>query len=155
MLTKNATPAAIEQKLKDILLDLGDPGKDVYYGYGLPKLSKLINEIPDVPIIISGKCGDDVYYTLNKKGLLTISGTGKMIDFIYNSAPWYGSRRNIKKVDIKNGVTSIGDHAFVGCSGLTSITIHDNVTSIGASAFGDCSGLISVNIPDSVTNTVN
>ena len=38
-------------------------------------------------------------------------------------------------------VTSIGDYAFYGCSGLTSIEIPEGVTSIGRDAFGDCSGL--------------
>ena len=36
---------------------------------------------------------------------------------------------------ISNGVTSIGDYAFYGCSGLTSITVPDSVTSIGRDAF--------------------
>ena len=48
-------------------------------------------------------------------------------------------------------VTSIGNDAFSGCSGLTDITIPDSVTSIGGSAFFNCDGLKSVTIPDSVT----
>ena len=52
---------------------------------------------------------------------------------------------------IPNGVTSIGYHAFDGCSGLTSVNIPNSVTSIGSSAFRDCSGLTSVTIPNSVT----
>ena len=44
-------------------------------------------------------------------------------------------------------VTSIGNYAFDGCSGLTSITIPDGVTSIGDFAFSDCSGLTSITIP--------
>ena len=53
---------------------------------------------------------------------------------------------------IPESVTSIGDGAFYGCSGLTSITIPNSVTSIGGSAFYNCSGLTSVTIPNSVTS---
>ena len=49
-------------------------------------------------------------------------------------------------------VTSIGDYAFEGCSGLTSVTIGNSVTSIGWGAFYGCSGLTSVSIPNSVTS---
>ena len=53
---------------------------------------------------------------------------------------------------IPDGVTSVGNDAFSGCSGLTSVTIPDSVTSIGTWAFSGCSGLTSITIPDSVTN---
>ena len=43
-----------------------------------------------------------------------------------------------------NSVTSIGDDAFSGCSGLTNITIPNSITSIGSSAFYDCTGLKTV-----------
>ena len=50
------------------------------------------------------------------------------------------------------GLTSIGERAFDGCSGLTSMEIPASVTSIGRSAFSGCSGLASVEIPASVTS---
>ena len=52
----------------------------------------------------------------------------------------------------KYSVTSIGELAFIYCSGLTSIAIPNSITSIGESAFEGCSGLTSVTIPNSVTN---
>ena len=61
-------------------------------------------------------------------------------------------RKNADVIAIPNGVTSIGDYAFQGCSGLTSVTIPNSVTSIGNYAFSGCSGLTSVTIPNSVTS---
>ena len=56
---------------------------------------------------------------------------------------------------IPDGVTSIGDSAFIDCTGLTSVTIPNSVTSICDSAFLGCTGLTSVTIPDSVTRIYN
>ena len=52
-------------------------------------------------------------------------------------------------------VTSIGDKAFDGCDGLTSIEIPNSVTSIGSDAFDNCYGLTSIEIPNSVTSIGN
>lgn len=53
--------------------------------------------------------------------------------------------------DITHSVIAIGEHAFYGCSGLTSVTIPSSITTIGRAAFGQCTGLTSVVVPNSVT----
>jgi len=59
---------------------------------------------------------------------------------------------SVNKVVLGEHVTEIGESAFYGCSGLTSIEIPSSVTSIGSSAFDGCSGLTSIEIPNSVTS---
>ena len=55
-----------------------------------------------------------------------------------------------KNTKVPSGVTSIGEAAFCGCSGLTSITLPESVTEIGSSAFSKCSSLESITIPEGV-----
>ena len=96
---------------------------------------------------------DNLTWTLTANGTLTISGAGAMKDYDYDSNPspvYHNSK--VKKIVIENGVTSIGESAFYGCSSLTSITIPDSVISIGEWAFYDCSSLTSITIPKSVTS---
>lgn len=103
-----------------------------------------------------GSCGESVHWRLEDSGTLTISGTGDMADYSYTNkganTPWYPSRENLKSVVIKDGVTSIGEMAFINCNSLESIHIPDSVISIGRYAFFDCSSLPSVSIPNSVTS---
>ena len=97
---------------------------------------------------------DNLTWKLDADGTLTISGTGAMKDYDYNNNPSPANQKkgSVKKVVIKDGVTSIGKDAFKNCSNLKSITILDSVTSIGDFAFSDCSSLTSITIPDSVTS---
>ena len=60
-----------------------------------------------------------------------------------------------KNTTIPASVTSIGNYAFSGSSGLTSVEIPTNVTSIGDNAFFECNGLTSISIPSSVTSIGN
>ena len=71
-----------------------------------------------------------------------------------NPAPWNG-QGIIKKVIIKNGVTSIGGYAFAGRSSITSVSIPKSVKYIDREAFRSCTGLTSITIPNSVTSIGN
>ena len=104
----------------------------------------------------SGKCGENVTWTLDAGGTLTISGTGDM--YFYNGIddvspwPWWEQCDKITAGVIGSGVTSIGKYVFMDCINLTSVTIPNGVTDIGDLAFSDCSSLTSVTIPNSVTD---
>ena len=95
----------------------------------------------------SGECGDNLTWTLDDNGTLTISGEGAMTDWSSSSSvPWYSIRSSIKNVIIGNSVTSIGERAFWRCSSLESVTIGNSVTSIGDGAFLNCSSLTSISV---------
>ena len=61
-------------------------------------------------------------------------------------------QNSVQKIEIGNGVTSVGDSAFYYCYSLSSITIPDSVTSIGQYAFASCYSLSSITIPNRVTS---
>ena len=70
---------------------------------------------------------------------------------------FYGNKEitSFNELQYFTGLTSIGNNAFYGCSGLTGISIPSSVTSIGIIAFSGCSGLTSIVIPGSVTSIGN
>ena len=91
-------------------------------------------------------------WTLDAEGTMAISGTGAMKDYSSSDSPATQKKDSVNKVVIQQGVTSIGELAFSGCTNLTDITIPSSVTSIGDYAFFECTDLTSINIPESVTN---
>ena len=107
--------------------------------------------------VFTGKCGDNLTWTIGNDEVLTISGTGRIPDYNTsygekNTAPWYGYAYQIKKVVLGSGVQNIGNDAFADCYGMTDITIPDGVTSIGDSAFDGCSALTEISIPGTVSS---
>ena len=84
----------------------------------------------------SGRCGNSIKWALDDLGNLTLSGSGEMWNYGYDDSPFkdYG----IKTVTIGDGITSIGDYAFLGCRGLTELTLPNSVRSIGDYAFRNC-----------------
>ena len=64
----------------------------------------------------------------------------------------YVYRSSVQKIEIGNGITSIGNSAFYSCYSLASITIPNGVTNIVDSAFGNCRSLTSITIPNGITS---
>ena len=96
---------------------------------------------------------DNLTWKLDANGTLTISGTGAMKDYDYDSnpSPVYNNS-DVKKIVIEDDVTSIGDAAFFHCRSLKSITIPDSVTSIGKDAFEACNSLSSITLSNNITS---
>lgn len=116
-------------------------------------------------IVDSGTCGDDLEWTLDSEGLLTITGKYEMENYSSYSTRWNGNSSKIKKiyinitkqgtignyafygctnlteVEIAGDVRSIGDQAFYNCSSMQTLTFNDNINSIGSSAFYNCSNM--------------
>lgn len=65
--------------------------------------------------------------------------------------PWYPHVNRISSLTIGEGVTRIGDYAFMLCSFVTEVVIPESVTSMGDWAFWGCTGLQEAYIGDGVT----
>ena len=104
--------------------------------------------------IASGTCGaegDNLTWTLDSEGILTISGTGAMKDYPNEiGAPWADFADDLTKVVIEEGITTIGASAFMYCGNLTEVVIPGTVTSIGSTAFLGCTSLTKFDIPEGV-----
>ena len=106
-------------------------------------------------IIASGEYGQDIIWTLDKDGVLTISGEGDIIVPESFMPPWSEYSESITSAVIGSGVTNVGYRAFYGCGNLTEVTIPDSVTKIEDEAFFGCGSLESVDIPAGVTTIGN
>ena len=106
--------------------------------------------------IASGPHTSGVGYTATFNGL--VSSTVILQEGL-TSVPNYAFSgcSSLSSISLPEGVTSIGSFAFQNCSSLSSITFGDNsqLTSIGIQAFYGCSSLSSINIPNGVTSIGN
>lgn len=112
----------------------------------------------------SGACGDNLTWTLDTEtGELVISGTGEMWDFEYwydggsSHAPWnaynnFEANSIIKSIAVENGVTSIGNYAFIRCLNLEKVVIADTVVEFGWDTFTYSEKLIDITIGNNVTD---
>ncbi len=125
--------------------------------------------------LASGNCSSAVSWMLDKNGVLTVKGEGRIPDYGYNEAPWLAYAASIRTVVISEGVDIVGknafgglaklekavfaesvrlidDSAFYGCEKLAEVTLPSNLRRIGAGAFYGCEDLLVMNIPDTVTH---
>ncbi len=106
-------------------------------------LAGIFFDLPATAAITSGNSGTCMWTLDGTK--LTITGSGAMENYSFGSQPW---GTDVTEVVIGEGVTSIGNYAFYGCSALTTVTVPNSVESIGKYAFGLCDSLKKVNISD-------
>ncbi len=91
----------------------------------------------------------EVYYKGTIEQWISIH---KLSNPCFNGAALYIDNKIVVNVTIPDGVTSIDDYAFYGCSGFKSIIIPSSVTSIGDHSFYGCNALESITIPSNVTS---
>ena len=106
---------------------------------------------------VTAPSGQTIYYSYNSiSQTITLTYPGA-----HDYNPWLNITKPTGTLVIPDSIThngtkypviSIGNYAFMNCSGITSVAIPNSVTSIGQQAFYDCEGLTSVTIPNSVTS---
>ena len=107
--------------------------------------------------VSSGTCGENVTWTLDDRGTLTISGTGAMYNYDFigdsNPAPWCadGLNNRVRTVVVKKGITELGYNAFGECHQLEKVTLPSGLKRIGSCAFISCYNLPDLTIPATVT----
>lgn len=109
-------------------------------------------------VIATGDISPSITWSLTEEGILTISGEGIMpnYDLDRSTAPWHTHQEKITAIVVEDGITRIGNCAFVYGDGgtynpnLKKITISPTVTSIGNHAFAAGEKLKSIFISASI-----
>ena len=98
----------------------------------------------------SGKCGDNVTWTLSNDGTLTISGKGKMYEpKYYGYTPWEAHKNLIVNVVIEEGVENVFSGAFSQHKNLKTVSLPSTLKSIGGEAF-EFTAIKNIIIPEKV-----
>lgn len=95
----------------------------------------------------------EISWTLDNKGVLTISGNGRMSDYACGknpAAPWEAHKDTIESLVIDDGITEIGINAFRDCRSLKSVKLPQTVCRIHGYAFRGCVSLESIESDRSV-----
>ena len=107
----------------------------------------LLEDALEYNCIDSGTVGD-MEWAFFKSGKLTISGTGGVPHYNYASeTPWYPYRDQITMLEIKDGITWVGQFAFSNLKKLKSLVIADSVQTLNRGSFENCSALYEVRLP--------
>ncbi len=103
----------------------------IHIGYtNGPLTERAVKHFSDGDALLIGACGEGLTYWLGADGTLTVSGSGAM-----SSRPWSACRTQIRRVVLKDGITSVFSSAFDNCEQLERVTVPVSVTEIGSSAF--------------------
>jgi hypothetical protein len=113
--------------------------------------------IPSYAFADDGICGDNMQWSLNEQGTLTITGTGSMYDYHVGSditglsePPWYEYADKIENIIVSDGVKSLGDNAFFLCKNVKSVVLPDSITQLGNGLFANCQSLETISLPDNI-----
>lgn len=101
---------------------------------------------------------DGIYYTIQSDSKKTVTVIYRGNSYSEYSHEYQGTviiPNTVNHNGLTYTVVSIGNDAFHGCDGLTSVSIGNSVTSIGYFAFSGCSGLTSISIGNGVTSIGN
>ena len=156
--------ARSEMTPEDIVLAIKETGRSSDALEGLIKTGKTLSldKILDFEIPKRGRTGDCRWEYDKESNALTITGDGRMEDYKYGfdaergvhnlSSPWKDFSSEIKEVIIGEGVTSIGDGSFAGCSHLVEVGLSSTVSKIGAYAFFDTAEMQSITMPNNISS---
>lgn len=99
-------------------------------------------------------CTSISHFKLTGSGAMQNRGTDMYLSSDYRGTPWYISSAAGTEItiEIEDGITSIGNYEFCGCTNLREIIIPESVTDIGKGAFSGCTNLAgSFYIPNGMT----
>ena len=121
----------------------------VAVGVGVGGVAMLNKGEESAAVVASGSCGTDVQWSLDEKGVLRLSGTGRMTDYQNaTEVPWEEMRNQITRVQFDDAITNIGNCAFYACSNLTEVITPKALSEVGKYSFAICTSLVSIDFPD-------
>lgn len=97
--------------------------------------------------------GSTVYFNVLSSENKTVEVTSRPNGYFYTGAIGIPSTVSIRGIEYT--VVAVGNNAFYGCNGLTSVQMPNSIKTIGANAFSSCSQLTEITIPNSVTTIMS